>query len=206
MKTSLFRVALVSAACTLAVSAAHGQTAIAGAGSQSQSGAQAGSSSGSQAIINMPSNPADTSATVTTNSTSNASQLIRQEVSGSQTLKNVPNIAMSGPASGPCTGWSGGLAIAVPGGGGGVNFAKPDPGCEDRETARLYGMLGEKDKALMILDNSESMLRTQAAMRARDKQAAAPTPAPVTLSAGNGDICTRARAVDDKALAARVCN
>lgn len=61
--------------------------------------------------------------------------------SGTQTIKNVPGIAMSGPASGPCTGASGGLGVAGPGFGVGLNGAKVDDGCTVRENTRVLGQL-----------------------------------------------------------------
>lgn len=61
--------------------------------------------------------------------------------SGTQTIKNVPGIAMSGPASGPCTGASGGLGVAGPGFGVGLNGAKVDDGCTVRENTRILGQL-----------------------------------------------------------------
>ena len=60
--------------------------------------------------------------------------------SGSQTLKNVPAIAMSGPASGPCTGISGGLAVAGAGFGVGVNGSTVMDDCRLRENTRVLGM------------------------------------------------------------------
>jgi hypothetical protein len=60
--------------------------------------------------------------------------------SGSQTVKNVPGIAMSGPASGPCTGVSGGLGLAGPGWGLGLNGAAVEPSCVVRENVRVIGM------------------------------------------------------------------
>lgn len=61
--------------------------------------------------------------------------------SGTQTVKNVPGIAMSGPASGPCTGASGGVGVAGPGFGVGLNGAKVDDGCTVRENTRTLGQI-----------------------------------------------------------------
>lgn len=60
--------------------------------------------------------------------------------SGSQTIRNVPSIAMSGPASGPCTGASGGIGLAWPGAGIGINGASVEPSCVLRENIRVTGM------------------------------------------------------------------
>jgi hypothetical protein len=60
--------------------------------------------------------------------------------SGSQTLKNVPGIAMSGPASGPCTGASGGIGLAGPGWGVGLNGSSVMVDCRLRENTRVLGM------------------------------------------------------------------
>jgi hypothetical protein len=61
-------------------------------------------------------------------------------ISGNQTIKNVPSIAMSGPASGPCTGVSGGLGLAGPGWGIGLNGAAVQADCVVRENVRVIGM------------------------------------------------------------------
>ena len=60
--------------------------------------------------------------------------------SGTQTLKNVPGIAMSGPASGPCTGASGGIGLAGPGWGVGLNGSAVMVDCRLRENSRVLGM------------------------------------------------------------------
>lgn len=60
--------------------------------------------------------------------------------SGTQTLKNVPSIAMSGPASGPCTGVSGGVSAAGPGFGIGLNGSAVMVDCRLRENTRVLGM------------------------------------------------------------------
>ena len=60
--------------------------------------------------------------------------------SGTQTIKNVPGIAMSGPASGPCTGASGGLGLAGPGWGLGLNGSAVMVDCRLRENLRVIGM------------------------------------------------------------------
>lgn len=60
--------------------------------------------------------------------------------SGTQTLKNVPAIAMSGPASGPCTGASGGIGLAGPGWGLGLNGSAVMVDCRIRENTRVLGM------------------------------------------------------------------
>ena len=60
--------------------------------------------------------------------------------SGTQTIKNVPGIAMSGPASGPCTGASGGLGLAGPGWGVGLNGSAVMVDCRLRENSRVLGM------------------------------------------------------------------
>jgi hypothetical protein len=60
--------------------------------------------------------------------------------SGSQTIKNVPSIAMSGPASGPCTGVSGGVGISGPGWGVGFNGSTVMADCRLRENTRVMGM------------------------------------------------------------------
>lgn len=53
------------------------------------------------------------------------------------TLRNTPGFAMSGPASGPCNGASGGLTLVGPGIGGGVNASVESANCNGRETSRV---------------------------------------------------------------------
>ncbi len=83
------------------------------------------------------------SGTVENRTTGGTVDTINQNVhySGTQTVKNVPGIAMSGPASGPCTGVSGGLGVAGPGFGVGLNGSSVDDGCTVRENTRVLGQL-----------------------------------------------------------------
>jgi hypothetical protein len=60
--------------------------------------------------------------------------------SGSQTVKSAPAIQMSGPASGPCTGASGGVGISGPGWGVGLNGSAVMDDCRMRENTRVLGM------------------------------------------------------------------
>ena len=62
------------------------------------------------------------------------------ETRGTQTLKYAPAIAMSGPASGPCTGVSGGIGLSGPGWGVGLNGSTVMDDCRMRENARVLGM------------------------------------------------------------------
>ena len=75
----------------------------------------------------------------TNNTSANFSQA-NIHYSGTQTINNVPGIAMSGPASGPCTGNSGGLGLAGPGWGVGLNGSAVMADCRLRENARVLGM------------------------------------------------------------------
>jgi len=134
-------------------------------------------------------------------------QRVQQDVrySGTQTIKNVPGIAMSGPASGPCTGASGGLGVAGPGFGVGLNGSKVDDGCTVRENSRVQGQLYQAldsndplkvkakealDRSLAILDAmneqiGEDYLRKQRERRADTQPAKVVTaaPAPATTAA-----------------------
>jgi hypothetical protein len=119
--------------------------------------------------------------------------------SGTQTVKNVPGIAMSGPASGPCTGASGGLGLAGPGFGVGLNGAKVDDGCTVRENTRVLGQLfqsldsanpakAEAQAALLegmaIIRNMNAKIGGSYAPPPAPKQAeAAPTATPATVKA-----------------------
>jgi hypothetical protein len=79
--------------------------------------------------------------------------------SGTQTIKNVPGIAMSGPASGPCTGASGSLGLAGPGFGVGLNGAKVDDGCTVRENTRILGQLYQS-----LASDNPAKMEAQAAL------------------------------------------
>lgn len=168
--------------------------ATAQSGSQSQSGAQSGSQSGAVGNSVYVDQRGPTSQTVNATSNSNSTSNVneksdvtvrniqsgsstqsvvtsggtndRTEVhySGTQTVKNVPGIAMSGPASGPCTGASGGLGLAGPGFGVGLNAAKVEPSCVVRENVRVIGMAmqsldgaafpGEKAELMQMMMNA----------------------------------------------------
>lgn len=110
-------------------------------------------------------------------------------------LKNTPAFGMSGPASGPCNGFSGGLTGVVAGFGGGFNFSKVDEGCEDRETARMLGLLGQKDAGVELLKSSEAWQRHLARTKEQAaKKAEAPAPvqastAPQVVAAANPTGC-----------------
>ena len=128
--------------------------ATAQSGAQSASGARADSVSGAAGNVVNIDQSGPSSQTINANTTvsgsttenvnvhNSGSTTTKSEVhySGSQTVKNVPGIAMSGPASGPCTGVSGGLGLAGPGWGVGLNGAKVDPSCVLRENIRVTGM------------------------------------------------------------------
>jgi len=86
--------------------------------------------------------------------------------SGTQTVKNVPGIAMSGPASGPCTGVSGGLGLAGPGWGVGLNGAAVEPSCVVRENVRVIGMAMQSlDGAAFPQEKGELMILMMDAVR-----------------------------------------
>ncbi len=144
------------------------------------------SSAGSEsAATSNPNNQANQQ--VQLNTYSPEKQTIQQDVhySGTQTLKNVPGIAMSGPASGPCTGLSGGVGIAGPGFGIGGNMSKVDDGCTVRENTRTLGQvfqsLGSDDP--MKAEARAAMLEGMAALRAMTAKIAADYPAPKTTAA-----------------------
>ena len=119
-------------------------------------------------------------------------------------VKNTPAFGMSGPASGPCNGFSGGLTGVVAGFGGGFNFSKVDEGCEDRETARMLGLLGEKDAGVALLKSSEVWQRHLERTKAVKKAEAIPSPmaaapAPQVVAAANPTGC-----VADEFIASRM--
>jgi hypothetical protein len=122
--------------------------------------------------------------------TNTSLETVNQNVhySGSQVIRNVPSIAMSGPASGACTGASGGLGFAGPGFGVGLNGAKVDDGCTVRENTRILGQLYQslaadnpaKTEAQAALIEGMSILRNMNAKIGGDY---APPPKPVTAQA-----------------------
>jgi hypothetical protein len=140
MKKTLIVLALVASFGA----SAQDLSATSGATSRSQAGAQSGSIAAGNVIVleqNVPEtqhivyeNKSNSTATLNENNNSNV------HYSGTTTVKNVPGIAMSGPASGPCTGASGGLGLAGPGWGVGFNGAKVEQSCVVRENVRVIGM------------------------------------------------------------------
>ncbi len=99
--------------------------------------------------------------------------------SGSQKLKNTPDVGVGGPASGPCNGFSGGVGVSVPGFAIGANASTVDKGCEARETARVAAMLGRMDIANAVLEHISVVEEALKAKAERDaaKQAAMMVPA-----------------------------
>ncbi len=99
--------------------------------------------------------------------------------SGSQTIKNTPDVGVGGPASGPCNGFSGGVGVSVPGFAIGANASTVDKGCEARETARIAAMLGRMDIANAVLEHIGVVEEALKAKAERDaaKQAAMAAPA-----------------------------
>ena len=141
MKKSLIILALLAAT--------GAQAQFLAAGSQAGSASQAGASSGSSAAIILNQNTPETqdinqNVTYTTRAeqilSGTTTENSNVHYSGTQTLKNVPAIAMSGPASGPCTGVSGGIGIAGPGWGFGANGSAVMADCRLRENTRVLGM------------------------------------------------------------------
>lgn len=142
MKKNLIALALMLA---LAGAQAQETTASSLAGSASQAGAASQSGAAIFLDQSIPSEQTiNSTQTVNGHSTYTGSTTSKEDnnvhYSGTQTIKNVPGIAMSGPASGPCTGASGGLGLAGPGWGVGLNGAKVEPSCVLRENIRVTGM------------------------------------------------------------------
>lgn len=156
-------------------STAIGNQAGAQSGSQSSSGAASDSRSGALGnVVNLNQNvPTEQSIKSSSSSTSTTNGTIENRLSGgynntetqnihysgTTTVKNVPGIAMSGPASGPCTGASGGLGVAGPGFGVGLNGAKVDDGCTVRENTRILGQLFQS-----LDSNNPAKAQVQAAL------------------------------------------
>lgn len=123
----------------LLVASFGSQAQTANSGAQSAAGAQSGSAANSILYVDQ-SVPSTQTIHQSIHQTGDFTQTTNSHVSGSTTIKNVPGIAMSGPASGPCTGSSGGIGIGGPGFGFGINGAKVEPSCVLRENIRVTGM------------------------------------------------------------------
>lgn len=159
MKKTMLTLALFAA-----LGVAQAQVAVVdGPGSIAGSNSTSGSISGSDArSVAGAVGSADSSSGAASGSNSSitmnveASQPLREtradvftHASGTTTIKSAPGIAMSGPASGPCTGRSGGLGASWLGGGVGLNYAEVDRGCMLRENARMFAMI------LPVLDGDD---------------------------------------------------
>ena len=103
---------------------------------------------------------------VTNRNINEGTSTTRVEYSGTQTVKNVPGIAMSGPASGPCTGVSGGIGLAGPGWGVGLNGSSVMDDCRMRENTRVLGMgMQSLDGAANPQEKGEATVMFMDAMR-----------------------------------------
>jgi len=139
-----------------------------------------GGNSNSSLTIN---NPANTTSTIVS----------RQEVSGTQTLKNVPTaFAPSLAAAGieTCLGSvSGGGSIV--GFGGSFGTTIPDPGCQARLDARTLWSMGLKGAAVARLCIREDIYRSMPDVCEKYRPAGATYPAavaPIVLSSNAGPI------------------
>lgn len=99
------------------------------AGSQSAAGANSGSTSVNATTLNIEA--AQPLAVTETRNTQ----------SGGYSIKSAPPVTVTGPASGPCTGVSGGFGASWMGGGLGINGASVDRNCSLRENARMFAMI-----------------------------------------------------------------
>lgn len=87
------------------------------------------------------------------------------EYTGTQRLKNTPDVSIGGPASGPCNGFSGGLGVSGPGFSVGGNTSQVDDGCTRRELIRVSAMIGRTDIAQMLLEQDPMV---QEALKVRE--------------------------------------
>jgi hypothetical protein len=212
---------LLSAAalCLLSTTALAQNSTATGVGvGQSESNSAAGAvavnrgngNSSSSLTVNNPANTTSTvnsnvSGTTTSNvnstlsgtTTSNVNQRLsgstRTEVSGTQTLKNVPTaFAPSLAAAGieTCLGSvSGGGSIV--GFGGSFGTTVPDPGCQARLDARTLWSMGLKGAAVARLCIREDIYRSMPDVCERYRPPGAAYPvavAPIVLSANSGPI------------------
>ena len=173
--------------------AASAQTSTSGSASNSTSSPviNAGTTESSSTSASQ-SNPNNANAQyIQLNTFTPEKQSVDQQIhySGTQTVKNVPALAMSGPASGPCTGSSGGLGVAGPGFGVGGNFAKVDDGCSLRENTRTLGQVFQALDGADPLkaDARAALIEGMTALRNMNAKIAAeyapPAPAPKTAAA-----------------------
>jgi hypothetical protein len=92
--------------------------------------------------------------------------VLENRQSGTTTVKMAPAIAMSGPASGPCTGVSGGVGLSGPGWGVGFNGSSVMDDCRMRENTRVLGMgMQSLDGASNPQEKGEATVMFMDAMR-----------------------------------------
>jgi hypothetical protein len=155
---------------------------------------QSESNSAAGAIAVNRGNGNSSSSLTVNNPASTASSIVsRQEVSGTQTLKNVPTaFAPSLAAAGieTCLGSvSGGGSIV--GFGGSFGTTVPDPGCQARLDARTLWSMGLKGAAVARLCIREDIYRSMPDVCEKYRPAGAAYPvavAPVVLAANTGPI------------------
>lgn len=129
MKNVFVSLAMLFASCT--VMADSGAVAGAASGSNADSAAVSGSAAGANSSNALTINqaPSVQPSDITTRQT------------GTSTVKTAPSITITGPASGPCTGLSGGFGVSFLGGAVGGNLATVDRGCQLRESSRIMAMI-----------------------------------------------------------------
>lgn len=147
---NLFVLALLAFAAggVQAQTAGAGAGALSGSSSDSAAGASAGAVSNVEVYVPLPGPVAET----------------RSTVSGTTSVRMAPAVTVTGPASGPCTGVSGGIGASWLGGGFGANLATVDKGCQLRESARMLAMtvpaLAPEDQAegrAMLMDTLRAL-------------------------------------------------
>jgi hypothetical protein len=136
-----------------------------------------------------------------------------------QKIRNTPGIALGGPASGPCNGFSAGIGLSVPGFGLAGNMSKVDEGCEERETARIAALMGRMDIANLVLEEmavvkraKERRAQAQPAQQPAKKAEVAPIAQPqlvaattqMTPSEQTRNICENAKLTGDHIIASRL--
>lgn len=131
----------VVALVALAMAGAAQAQAVSGAESGSVAGAQAGAQSGASAsnTINV-STPISAPVSVPVSIAATqplADTTTRIVQSGTSRIESAPALVVTGPASGPCTGVSGGAGLSWMGGGFGFNAASIDHNCTLREGVRV---------------------------------------------------------------------
>jgi len=93
-----------------------------------------------------------------------------------QQYRAAPDVFIGSPASGPCTGASGGFGLSVPGGSIALNTAAVSRACDLRELARVAAAAGRKDIADKALEAAAADLGLNGEVKPTEAPAERVTP------------------------------